>query len=168
MDAFAAALNDLLVNTFHSILKLEEESLSRIGAFPLSISEMHLLEAVAREKDAGRSITDIAKELSVTLPSVTAAVNKLARKGYLIKEKCGNDRRKVLVRLSEEGRRAEASHRFFHRYMVNSASLGMKEDEKAALIRGLHNLHAFFRSQEHAWGQLLPKLEPTRQEGLST
>ena len=25
MDAFAAALNDLLVNTFHSILKLEED-----------------------------------------------------------------------------------------------------------------------------------------------
>jgi len=168
MDAFAAALNDLLVNTFHSILKLEEESLSRIGAFPLSISEMHLLEAVGRGKDAGKSITDIAKELSVTLPSVTAAVNKLAKKGYLNKEKCENDRRMVFVRLSEEGRRAEASHRFFHRHMVNSASLDLKEDEKAALIRGLNNLHAFFRSQTHTWDQLLPKLEPTRQEERST
>ena len=148
MDAFAAALNDLLVNTFHDILKLEEESLRRISAFRLSINEMHLLEAIAKGKDEGRSITDIAKELSITLPSVTAAVNKLAQKGYVEKCKSEEDKRLVIVLLTPEGSRAEASHRFFHRNMVNSASQGLLDDEKAALLKGLNNLHAFFRAQQ--------------------
>ena len=148
MDAFAAALNDLLVNTFHDILKLEEESLRRISAFRLSINEMHLLEAIAKGKDEGRSITDIAKELSITLPSVTAAVNKLAQKGYVEKCKSEGDKRLVIVLLTPEGSRAEASHRCFHRNMVNSASQGLLDDEKAALLKGLNNLHAFFRAQQ--------------------
>ncbi len=150
MDAFAAALNDLLVNTFHDILKLEEESLNRSSAFRLSINEMHLLEAIAKGKGQGRSITDIARELAITLPSVTAAVNKLARKGYVEKSKDEGDKRLVIVLLTSQGRRAEASHRFFHRNMVNQASKGLREDEKAALLKGLNNLHAFFREQQLA------------------
>lgn len=152
MDAFATALNDLLVNTFHDILKLEEESLRRNSAFRLSINEMHLLEAISKGGEAGRSITDIARELSITLPSVTAAVNKLVRKGYVEKSKGEDDKRLVIARLTDEGRRAEASHRFFHRSMVHSASHGLKEDERAALLRGLNNLHAFFRAQQDALG----------------
>ena len=156
MDAFAVALNDLLVNTFHGILKLEEESLNRISAYRLSINEMHLLEAIARGSEAGRSITDIARELSITLPSVTAAVNKLAKKGYLNKNKNDGDKRMVNVCLTNEGRRAEAAHRFFHRHMVVSVSKGLKDAEKAALLKGLENLDSFFKTQEHAWDQLLP------------
>ena len=164
MDAFAAALNDLLVNTFHGILKLEEESLNRISAFRLSIAEMHLLEAIARGSEEGRSITDIARELSITLPSVTAAVNKLARKGYLIKNKNEGDKRMVIVRLTGEGRRAEAAHRFFHRHMVVSVTKGLQESEKAALLKGLENLDRFFKSQEHAWDKLLPRTGQTAGE----
>lgn len=156
MDAFAAALNDLLVNTFHSILKLEEESLNRISAFRLSINEMHLLEAIARGGGEGRSITDIARELSVTLPSVTAAVSKLEKKGYVIKNRSEGDKRMVIVQLTLEGRRAEAAHRFFHRHMVSAASTGLLDSEKAALLKGLNNLNGFFRQQEHAWDELLP------------
>lgn len=147
MDAFSAALNDLLVNTFHSILELEEESLRRISASRLSISEMHLLEAIAGGKEEGRSISDIARELSITLPSVTTAVNKLTRKGYVSKCRDQSDGRLVLVQLTREGRRAETAHRVFHRSMVQAASKGLPLDEKQALLKGLLNLHNFFKEQ---------------------
>lgn len=165
MDAFAAALNDLLVNTFNSILRLEEESLNRLSEGKLSINEMHFLEAIARGGDQGRSITDIARELSITLPSVTAAVNKLAKKGYALKARDESDKRIVNVRLSREGQRAEAAHRFFHRQMVHSVSQGLEEGQRDALLAGLHNLHAFFRSQEHRLDDMLPK---TTGEGKNT
>lgn len=162
MDAFAAALNDLLVNTFHDILKLEEESLARFSANRLSINEMHLLEAIGKGDDSGRSITDIAKELSITLPSVTAAVNKLARKGFVEKSKAESDKRLVIVQLTRDGQRAEASHRFFHRSMVNSASQGLNGEERQALLKGLENLHAFFKSQQE-----LAALTPANGETVS-
>lgn len=148
MDAFALALNDLLVNTFHDILKLEEESLAKSSANRLSINEMHLLEAIAKGKEHGRSITDIAKELSITLPSVTTAVNKLSKKGYVEKGKAESDKRLVIVYLTQEGRRAETAHRFFHRTMVNAASQALEADEKEALLKGLNKLHAFFKEQQ--------------------
>ncbi len=144
MDAFATALNELLVNTFHSILKLEEEFLRRIGPYRLSMSEMHLLEAVARGGNEGRSVSDIARELIITLPSVTAAVNKLDSKGFVTKNRSDTDKRSVIVMLTQDGRRAEASHRFFHRHMVTRASEGLADGERDALLRGLNNLRAFF------------------------
>lgn len=153
MDEFGVALNDLLVNTFNSILRLEEEMLHRISADKLSINELHMLEAVHRQGGEGRSITDLARDLSITLPSVTAAINKLARKGYVIKSRSEQDGRVVIVQLSEEGRRAEAVHRFFHRQMVNRATQGLSQPQKDALLAGLNNLLAFFRSQEEALAQ---------------
>jgi len=162
MDAFAAALNDLLVNTFNSILRLEEDSLRRLSAGKLSISEMHFLEAVAKGGPEGRSITDIARELAITLPSVTAAANKLTKKGFLIKARDETDKRMVKVSLSREGRRAEAAHRFFHRQMVHSVSQGLGEEQREALFQGLLNLHDFFRNQEQHLDVLLPQF---KQEG---
>lgn len=158
MDAFAMALNDLLVNTFNSILRLEEESLRKLSGGRLSINEMHFLEVIARGGKEGRSITDIARELSITLPSVTAAVNKLTRKGYVMKARDAEDKRMVNVRLSREGQRAEAAHRFFHRQMVHSVSQGMEEEQREVLLTGLQNLHDFFHNQEHALDDLLPSL----------
>lgn len=148
MDAFALALNDLLVNTFHDILKLEEDSLAKASGNQLSINEMHLLEAIAKGKDEGRSITDIARELSITLPSVTAAVNKLAKKNYVTKGKHEADKRMVIVFLTREGKRAEALHRLYHRSMVNAASQGLSSEEKDALLKGLTKLHQFFKDQK--------------------
>lgn len=167
MDPFATALNDLLVSTFHSILKLEEESLRRMGHYKLSISEMHLLEAVARGGNAGRSVSDIARELSITLPSVTAAVGKLEKKGFVSKNRSDADKRSVIVTLGPEGRRAEAAHRFFHRHMVSRASENLSAQERDALLKGLNNLRAFFNERERAWESMEAHADnPARAEVL--
>lgn len=48
MDNFSAQLNDLLVGAYHSIGKLEELSLKSVKSVDLSISELHLLEAIGK------------------------------------------------------------------------------------------------------------------------
>lgn len=148
MDPFSIALNDLLVNTFHMILKMEEETLKNMSGNKLSISELHMLEAIHREPEKGRTITDIAQDLSITLPTVTVAINKLAQKGYVRKHKGREDGRMVHVLLTEEGRRAEAAHRFFHRRMVQAVSQNIPQEEREVLLKGLRNLQYFFQKQE--------------------
>jgi DNA-binding MarR family transcriptional regulator len=149
MDSFSKVLNELLVNTFHSILKLEEDASRSISGNRLSISELHMLEAIRKEEvDKGRTITDLAQDLSITLPSVTVAINKLTEKGYVIKERGRADGRQVHVLLTEAGRRAEAAHRFFHRQMVQNIARDIKEEEREVLLKALKNLQAFFESQE--------------------
>ena len=43
MDAFAIALNEVLVDTYHNILRVEEKALKKSGRIHLSIKEMHMI-----------------------------------------------------------------------------------------------------------------------------
>ena len=56
MDAFSQELNDLLSDAFWSVLKIEEQAASMAAQGDLSISELHMLEAVSKnEEQIGRA-----------------------------------------------------------------------------------------------------------------
>ena len=81
MDNFSAQLNDLLVGAYHSIGKLEELSLKSVKSVDLSISELHLLEAIGKGNAEGYTIGQLAQDMGITLPSVTVAIKKLEKEG---------------------------------------------------------------------------------------
>ena len=145
MDAFATQLNKTLVDTYRSITKVEEQALKNTGKMDLSISEMHLIEAVGKDKACGRTISDIAQELGITLPSVTVAINKLVKKGYVEKVKGENDARTVYVKLTKSGSKMDAVHRYFHEQMVRKISEGFSDGEKETLLKGIQKLNDFFK-----------------------
>lgn len=145
MDELSAHLNDLLVDTFRCILKVEEETLAGSAGLDLSINEMHLLESVGKAKEAGKTVGAIAEDLGITLPSATVAINKLQKKGYVEKARGEEDCRTVFVRLTKPGRKADAAHRYFHENMVRSIVSEMDEEERAALLKGIVKLNTFFR-----------------------
>ena len=145
MDEFAVQLNHLLVDTFRCILKVEEQTLRGVGGMDLSISELHLIESVGKGKDAGSTISGIAEDLDITLPSVTVAINKLAAKGFVEKVRGEADSRTVYVKLTHAGRKADAAHRYFHENMVRSVVSEMDEAEKKTLLKGTRKLNEFFR-----------------------
>lgn len=145
MDTFSKELNDLLSNAFWSILKIEEKAAKVTAQGALSISELHLLEAVSKNDEQGRNITVLARDLEITLSSVTIAVNKLVKKGYVEKIRSKEDGRQVFVKLTKLGRKVNAGHLYFHENMVRNISKGMTEEEKEILVRGMRNLDQFFK-----------------------
>lgn len=145
LNAFERELNDILVDTFRTILRVEEDALKSTGMTDLSISEMHLLESVGKNHSEGRTISDIAQELSVTLPTVTVAINKLEKKGYVQKVKSGADGRMVFVTLTRLGQKMDRVHRYFHEQMVRNISSEMEEEEKRILTMGIVKLNQFFK-----------------------
>jgi Transcriptional regulators len=144
MDVFCHNLNALLMRAFRSVLKIEEQMLSGMGQYQLSINEMHMLEAIANEANQGRTISELAKALSLKMPSITVAVNKLEKKGLLKKERAAEDGRSVLVTLTELGAKLERIHQRFHESMVKNISRDMDEAEKTALLRGMEKLNLYF------------------------
>lgn len=144
MDFFSETLNEFLVNVFHSILKAEETMLRRDGAVPLSISELHLLDAVGRGAGAENTVSALALRLGITTPSVTVAVNKLATKGCLEKSRSDSDGRNVHIGLTELGQSLFRDHREFHRQMVEAMSAQLSEEEKTALLQGVRKLSRYF------------------------
>jgi DNA-binding MarR family transcriptional regulator len=145
LDAFAEALNDILVKAYHSILRLEEESLKAISDTSLSINEMHLIECVGKGKEEGANISKIASELCITRPSATIAVNKLEKKGYVKKIDSQDDGRVVYVVLTDKGREIDELHKQYHRDMVDEVSKELSESERKYIIDVIHKLNNYFK-----------------------
>ena len=82
MDPDLATLNELFTTTYRSVLKVEEVMLRHLSNGSLTLSEMHMLECIGKRK-GDAAITDIAQELDITPPSVTMAVKRLEKKGFI-------------------------------------------------------------------------------------
>ncbi|NLC16863.1 MAG: MarR family transcriptional regulator [Clostridiales bacterium] len=154
MDSFEQELNKLLVDTYRSILKVEESTIKSSRILNLSINEMHMLESIAKN-EKGVTISDIAQDLDITLPSVTVAINKLQRKGYVQKIKNSDDGRKVNVVLTKLGKKVNAVHQYFHEQMTKDISREFTKEEKNILLKGVFKLNEFFNSK-------IKELEKTR------
>lgn len=147
MDVFSAELNNVIIDTFRSILKVEEKMLQQSGKHGLSISEVHLIEAVGKGKNEPKTIGRIAQYLGVTPASVTVAVNKLAEKGYLSKMRAAEDARSVNVSLTRLGQGVDRMHAHFHEKMVRGITDDMTELEKQVLLQGAQKLNRYFLEQ---------------------
>ena len=147
MKPFEEQLNEVIVDTYRSILRVEENILKRSDQTDLSISEIHMLESVGKGKDRRRTISELAEVLNITLPSVTVAINKLMKKGYVEKVRGEEDGRIVYVSLTRQGRRIDSAHRYFHESMVRSIIRDMTESEMQALYKGVMKLDAFLKEQ---------------------
>ena len=137
-----AELDELLVRTYQNVNRVESSMLAS-SQNDLSIAELHILESVGRGEGGSRSISAIAQAMEITLPTVTVAVKRLEKKGYVQKSKDENDGRVTRVALTAQGRKMDAAHRYFHENMVRSITREMSEAEVEALVRILSKLNRF-------------------------
>lgn len=147
MKPLEEQLNDLIVDAYRSILKVEETILKRTDSIDLSINEMHMLEAVGKGKNKPKTISEIAEDLGITLPLVTVAINKLVKKGYVEKLRGEEDARIVYVTLTKQGKKIDSVHRYFHESMVRSIISGMSEQEQQVLYQGILKLDLFLKKK---------------------
>ena len=143
MKAFEEKLNDLLVTSFRAIEEIEEKMVKDAKTLNLSINELHLIAAVGQDLEEGRTISEISQRINLSLPTVTLAVNKLVKKGFMEKHKSEADGRVVHVILTKQGKKADRAHTYFHRKMVSAVAKDMTEEEQAALVKGIEHLNAF-------------------------
>jgi DNA-binding MarR family transcriptional regulator len=139
------SLNSILVETFRTILKVEENMVRSSGRLNLSISEIHLLEAVSNAGENGATISEIAAALDIQLSSVTIAVNKLEKKGYVAKAKGVEDGRTVYVSLTPSGEKVSRVHSAFHKRMIRNITKNINEEEEKTMYKMLVNLNRYFR-----------------------
>lgn len=144
MDALGNELNRLLVGTYRAAGKIEQIMLEDLSDGKLSLSEMRVIECVGNGRSRGRTVTEISQELDITLPSVTAMVKRLEKKGYVLKQRGAADGRQVNIRLSETGFHAYVGYLFAQRKMINAVRDSIREDDVTVLLRSLQALNGFF------------------------
>ncbi len=136
-------INEVLVKLFNEIMDIEEKAIITEEFKDISNNDMHIIEAIGIGES--RSMSAVAKALSVTVGTLTIAVNNLVKKGYVNRVRSEEDRRVVLISLSQKGQRAYRHHERFHEEMVQATLEGMDQEQTKVLVHALQNLSKFFR-----------------------
>lgn len=145
MDHYEA-INDVLVNLFNEILDIEEKALITGEYKDISVNDMHVIEAIGIQEP--KNMSSVARALSVTVGTLTIAVNSLVKKGYVKRVRSEQDRRVVLISLTEKGEKAYFHHKSFHDKMVLAVLKDLNAQETESLTRALAKLQKFFRTYE--------------------
>ena len=74
-------LNDVLVNLFRDINSIEEKAITSQEYKDLTNNDMHVINAIG--VGTTKNMSSIAKELSVTVGTLTISMNSLVKKGYV-------------------------------------------------------------------------------------
>lgn len=135
-------LNELLVKLFKDILEIEEKCLITRDFKDISVNDMHVIEAVGVKEP--KSMSTIAKLLNVTTGTLTKAMDGLAEKHYVLRERGKKDKRVVFVSLTDKGKKAYRHHEGFHRRMIDNAKEGLNEQETTVLVYSLAKLNDYF------------------------
>lgn len=146
MDQAREVLNQILVHLFNDILKVEEKSLAKGPFKELTMTDMHTIEAIGFNK--ARNMSSIAKDLSITVGTLTIAINHLVKKGYVERIRSSKDRRVVLVSLTNKGKAAFRHHMDFHNRMVENIVGAMEPEELAILTNSLKKVDHFFQTEK--------------------
>ncbi|MEG0215250.1 MAG: MarR family transcriptional regulator [Hungatella sp.] len=143
MDSYNT-LNEWLVRLFHDIMDIEQKAIITQEFQDITNHDMHVIETIALGES--KNMSAIAKELSVTVGTLTIAINSLVKKGYVIRTRGNEDRRVVYISLSEKGRAAFAHHAKFHKAMIAGITEELSPEEMEVLIKTLAKLNQWFRN----------------------
>lgn len=137
-------LNDLLVEVFNYILSLEGTALKRWGV-RLSMNEVHIIEAIEKSKEP--TMSNVARKLMITVGTLTTAINRLVEKKYVIRYGEPEDRRKVLLRLTNEAEKVLHIHKEFHNDMIDNVIKDMNIKDDDVLIKSLDKVSKYFKKK---------------------
>lgn len=141
MDDTREKINDIIVDLFNNIMRLEQTSLESTK-FDLTINEIHVLEAISKVELS--TMSHVAKKTGVTIGTLTTSINRLVKKGYVERTYDEHDRRKVILKNTKNAAKIVRLHNLFHEQMVNSMLKNFEDDEVKVLYKMLDQLQIYF------------------------
>ncbi len=130
----------------HEKLVLTTEAALQDGRFRnLSRNDLRTLKAIGLHGE--KTMGETAQELRITLGTLTVAINKLVKKGYVRRHRASEDQRRVLLSLTREGQVALRLFRKFNRVLMQRVLHDTSEQEQRMFYDFLSNMNAFMMDQ---------------------
>ncbi len=136
-------LNEVLVRLFRDINTLEERAIRTEEYKDVTANDMHVIEAIGLNED--KNMSAVAKKLSITMGSLTTAVNHLVKKQYVERSRSEEDRRVVFLKLTEKGVAAYRHHEEYHRQMTEAVLARLDESDMPIVMKVLDAVNDFFK-----------------------
>lgn len=137
-------LNMILVHLFREINYLEEKAIITEEFKDITNNDMHVIEAIGLHQE--KNMSTIARSLSVTMGTLTTAMNSLVKKGYVVRKRGEKDKRVVYISLSEKGEKAYLHHEKFHKDMIDAIVERLDEEQTEILVQTLQDLSVFLNN----------------------
>jgi len=136
---------DSLLHIFDNVLLTEEKALSKGYFADLSIAELHTLEAIGPYE--ARAMSETANRLGITTGTLTVAIDRLVKKGYVERNRDTKDRRVVRINLTRHGKLAYRMHSKFHTLLVKRIMEPLDPDRQEILAEMVMNIDRFITEQ---------------------
>ena len=127
----------------------------------LSLTRAQLRILVRLQQDGPAAVGHLASQLGVTLPSITATIDRLVQQGMVSREDDPSDRRRVINRVTPEGAALIDRLQEGKKARLVSALGNLTPDDLEALHRSLANL-------EQALGELPPWSDAATPDALGS
>lgn len=138
MDRYSR-LDGVLVSLFNDIIDIESRAIVESDFSDITNNDMHVIDTIGI--GVKKNMSTVAAQLSITIGSLTTAINALVRKGYVNRERGIEDKRLVYIELSEKGKLAFMKHREFHQKMLSSMIDGLSDHEVKLVTVALFKVH---------------------------
>jgi DNA-binding MarR family transcriptional regulator len=115
----------------HHFAELEAQALQESELTDLSMKQVVYLETISRMDSP--TFSDLARELHVSKPSVTAIYTKLHEKGYINKVQSAEDKRTFTIHLTEKGSSLQKVHEHLHQKIARYFASVLSAEELAQL-----------------------------------
>ena len=107
------------------------------------MAEVHTIEAIGMYQT--KSMSEVAKNLQITVGTLTVAINNLVKKGYVERFRCQSDKRVVLIKLTKKGKLLYRVHEQFHKNVVKATISGLTKQEREVLCQTLIKLNIYLQ-----------------------
>lgn len=145
MDKEVKKIYETMSGLFKIIHKLQDENLRNSDFSDLSRAEMHTVAAIGRGRP--KTMTHIANILEIKVSTLTSAVNKLVKKGYVKRLRDDKDRRIVKITLTDRGERADREYEEFMEKLVKEAAAQVPADRLQYFISSIDNINQRFMAK---------------------
>ena len=132
MDEIDEVLEGILSSNYSRIIYNETDILKKLS--DITLKELRTLEVILKsEKSGNNNSTNIAGVLGITLGTLTSNIDRLIKKGLVIREKLEGDKRTTVLKLTIKGKKVLKDYENEHLKIIRNALKNLSAKEIAVL-----------------------------------
>ncbi len=136
-------VDELFRKLFDKYNKLESKKFFSKTLDDLTVIEINTIVVIGHGEE-DKKMSEIANTLGVTFGTPTVTVDRLIKKGYVIRRRDKEDRRQVFISLSETGKDVFESIIMIRNILAEKIYGILSEEERKVLINILSSLNSNF------------------------
>lgn len=131
-------LTDIIKILTHNMVEIEQEVMGSSNFAELTQKQLHYLEVISELKNP--NLSELAKELRLSKPSITAIVDKLIEAGFIRKVQFDEDRRVSHIHMTTKGKEIEKIHDNIHNSIAGLFVSKLNKEETRQICNLLNKI----------------------------